>query len=103
MTKIFSIHCNGYNFESHLLNYLSPIIKPHIDGLRKKFKLNKDMYAGSRYYSNDTVFVRITSALYRAQLEPFSLTKEEISHLINSALNDCARTDYWYIYEKDWG
>lgn len=102
-SKVFEVQCNGYNFGCHLLNYLKPVIVPHIAEHRKAFKLVPGMYGGGRFHSDDSVFTRIASALYDYQLEPPTLTPEEITHLINSALSDCARSDHWYMFEKDYG
>jgi len=101
--KIKEVRCGGYFFASHVLNYLTPQITPFILAGRQKYVLGDEECAGSRYCSDVTVFGRITSGLYNACLEPHTLTPEERDYLIEQGLRDCARADYWYRYEKDWG
>jgi len=103
--QIKNIQINGYGwFDYKLFGYLKPVLVAQMDRLRKQYKIGVREYASSRFLSNDTVFIRIISGLRNANFEPHvdSLTMEEIEHLINKALKDCASADHWYAFEKEW-
>lgn len=100
--EIQDISVNGWNTGHHLLQYLEPIVKPHVARLRKQYVCGKDELRGGRFRSDDRVFLRIVSAFYAHRFEPADLSQEEIDCLINKALKECARADHWYMYEKDW-
>ena len=54
---------------------------------------------GSRFYNDDDALWRIES-ITPERLAGKDPTSEDI---IYDALYDCADSDYWYMYEKDWG
>ena len=54
---------------------------------------------GTRFYNDEDVIWRIES-ITPERLAGRDPTSEDI---IYDALYDCADSDYWYMYEKDWG
>jgi hypothetical protein len=58
---------------------------------------NAMVYRGTRFDSNDSALARIMSA---ASEEEAMKNPEKWAW---AALEDCAESDYWYTFEKDWG
>ena len=102
------IECNGIN----MARLESPIIAKDeyksfdgdIDRARRVFLAEHQSEFGhrllddQRFYANNVVLDRIVSAC--PSREEFDQFKTE---WINAGLEDCARSDYWYTHEKDWG
>lgn len=105
------IRCNGIN----LMALQHPIIpEPNypqfdelINQLRLKFLADHSKtewgsagkyFRGVRFNSNRDVMVRIVSAC--DDIQRFDNNR---AAWIKAALDDCARADHWYEYEKDYG
>ena len=96
-----------------------------------KFPENDSYHVGSRFNDNDNVVVRICSALSKVAREEYlnnkqgylnkpmsdsdelllqgivnsfvdSLSGREMDMIILDALRDCASSDHWYTFEKEW-
>ncbi len=81
-------------------------------------ELEGPVYYGSRCEDDSTVAVRIFTGLTEYALHQFDnnrelaemwlnanldkITKEEANILLRDALRDCAESDHWYKFEKDW-
>ena len=86
------------------------IIKQKLPAARELMKKEFDMdnfsmmhklglMDGHKFYNDDAVLWRIES-ITPERLAGKDPTSEDI---IYDALYDCADSDYWYMYEKDWG
>lgn len=100
--QIKNVKVNGVYGDHWLLNYLKPVIMPHIPAGRKRFEQKKNQMRGIRFSTDRYVFDRIAGGLYRANFEPFDLSQEEIDLLIDKALIDCSSADWWYAVEKEY-
>jgi hypothetical protein len=81
-------------------------------------KLEGPVYYGSRCEDDSTIAVRMFTGLTEYALDQFDgnrelagmwlnaslnkITKEETNTLFRDALRDCAESDHWYKFEKDW-
>jgi hypothetical protein len=65
---------------------------------RNKSKFGKILYAGPRFKSNEEVMLRVVSSCNdRPHFDAHQTA------WIRAGLQECARADYWYQFEKDWG
>jgi len=96
---------NGVAAGYQNLDYLKHLFMPHIKSVRHAYRLGEDEISGSRFCSDDSVWARAASGMYRAEYMPkeSEITEEEIKHILYLSLQDCARADHWYRYEKDYG
>lgn len=104
MTKI---KCNGYSLPhtrfsdnaqkilTNLLHEMRPVFIVEND-IKNNDNVDQSLHTGYRFYDNESALVRIYSAT----------TEEEAmknpSEWVKAALKDCAGSDYWYTYEKQW-
>jgi hypothetical protein len=125
-----SIEVNGYSpiqRSQSINNYVSTAIGVYrlrhsdSDILRMLVKKdsNRDYFKGRRFQDNSTLTIRIISAVYSAfqcggydlnnredikTIEDFieNLSGSEMDALILDAFADCASSDYYYSFEKEW-
>lgn len=62
----------------------------------KGFDRYERYYSGRRFNTNDTLLVRIESATVESE---FLASPKEWAW---EALRECAASDYWYTFEKQW-
>lgn len=99
------IHCNGYSLNADKFSEeVREAIKAHLPSCRTRFlKENKDnmgrsgiYYADYRFYGDDRVISRIESATHESNF------LKHPDAWIMEALRDCAESDHWYTFEKEW-
>lgn len=123
--KVSNIKCNGVG-NTLSANSSIPSIQTAISLFRmrfdeseiiEKFPTNDDYYIGPRFTSDNTVALRIASALVKEAEKELrtndliivegyiaafvnSLSGTEMDQLIIEGMRDCASADHWYTYEK---
>jgi len=63
----------------------------------KRFGRNGDLENGYRFSDDQAAIARIESATTEEEF------LKDVRGWLWDALEDCAKADYWYTYEKDWG
>ena len=98
--------CNGYKFPRHTkygkrkIEQIARQIKRQKSWLLEKIgdePFYSELYYGSRCKSIDDVVIRMESANQR------KLFAKGLKNAVRDVLLDCASSDYYYTFEKDWG
>jgi len=123
-------HTPAMNSVSGTLSTVVSLFKMRFteDEIFSKLPKDYDYYPGNRYNDNDTIVTRICSALTGSALKSLtgesranditnvkiailegmiksfvdSLSGSEMDVIVLDAIRDCASSDHWYKFEKEW-